>query len=99
MQTGDPISGYLFILVMEILVLLLKNNCKVKPYKTKFGLKHFLDMYADEHSIDLEYSKSRESENTANVQSILQTMKKCREWSGLEIYLGKTYLTIFGKQY
>ena len=26
-------------------------------------------------------------------------MEKFREWSGLRINLGKTYLTIFGKQY
>ena len=98
-RQGDPISGYLFILVMEILALLLKKNCKTKPYKTKFGLKHFLDMYADDLSIYLEYNRNRESENRSNVQSILQTMEKLREWSGLKINLGKTYLTIFGKQH
>ena len=53
-RQGDPISGYLFILVMAILALLLKKNCKAKPYKTKCGLKHFLDMYADDLSIYLE---------------------------------------------
>ena len=95
----SPISGYLFILVMEILALLLKKNCKAKPYKTKFGLRHFLDMYADDLSIYLEYNKNREAENRSNVQSILQTMEKFREWSGLRINLGKTYLTIFGKHY
>ena len=84
---------------MEILALLLKKDCKVKPYKTKIGLKHFLDMYADDLSIYLEYNRNRESENRSNVQSILQTMDKFREWSGLKINLGKTYLSIFGKQY
>ena len=47
-RQGDPISGYLFILVMEILALLLKNTPRVKPCKTKQGLVHFLDMYADD---------------------------------------------------
>ena len=50
-RQGDPILGYLFILVMEILALLLKKTKKIKPYKTKFGLKHFLDIYADDLSI------------------------------------------------
>ena len=56
-------------------------------------------MYADDLSIYLEYNRNRESENRSNVQSILQTMEKFREWSGLKINLGKTYLTIFGKQH
>ena len=30
-RQGDPISGYLFILVMEILALLLKKNSETKP--------------------------------------------------------------------
>ena len=36
-RQGDPISGYLFIMVMEILALLLTKN-KLKPYKMKYGL-------------------------------------------------------------
>ena len=55
-------------------------------------------MYADDLSIYLEYNRNRESENRSNVQSILQIMDKFREWSGLKINLGKTYLMIFGKQ-
>ena len=88
-----------FILVMEILVLLLRENSKEKLYKTKFGLKHFIDMYADDLSVYLEFKKNRELDNKSNVQCFLQAMKKFREWLGLKINLGKTYLTIFGKQY
>ena len=89
-RQGDPISGYLFILVMEILALLLKKSNKVKPYRTKFGLEHFIDMYADDLSVYLEFKKHNEDDNKGNVQSILQAMKKFREWSGLKINLGKT---------
>ena len=95
-RQGDPISGYLFILVMEILALLLKKNSKVKPYRTKLGLKHFIDMYADDLSVYLEFKKQKNYDNKANVQCILQAMEKFKEWSGLKINLGKTYLTIFG---
>ena len=95
-RQGDPISGYLFIMVMEILALLLTKN-KLKPYKTKYGLKHFLDIYADDLSIYLEYNKGKESENKRNVRNILQIMSKFQKWSGLKIDLDKTYLAIFGK--
>ena len=84
---------------MEILALLLRKNSKVKPYRTKFGLKHFIDMYADDLSVYLEFKRNIELDNIYNVQCILQTMETFKEWSGLKINLGKTYLTIFGKQY
>ena len=96
-REGDPISEYLFILVMEILALLLKNTPRVKPYKTKKGLVHFLDMYADDLSIFLEYKKSSSYENKINVKHVLQTMEIFKGLSGLKINLGKTYLTVFGK--
>merc|ERR1712239_57857 len=53
-RQGDQISGYLFILVMEVLALLLKKNRNIKPYKTRFGHEHFIDMHADDLSVYLE---------------------------------------------
>ena len=78
-RQGDPISGYLFILVMEILASLLKKSSKVKLYRTTFGLEHFIDMYADDLSVYLEFKEQNEYDNKTNVQSILQAMKKFRE--------------------
>ena len=96
-RQGDPISGYLFILVMEILALLLKRNKSIKPYRTKFGLEHFIDMYADDLSVYLEFKRKSKFENKQNIKNVLQTLDKFREWSGLSINLGKTNLTVFGK--
>ena len=97
-RQGDPISGYLFILVMEILALLLKKNKNIKPYRTKFGLEHFIDMYADDLSVYLNFRKKNNFLNKQNVCNVLLTMKKFEEWSGLKINLGKTNVTIFGKK-
>ena len=96
-RQGDPISRYLFILVMEILALFLKKVPKAKPYRTKQGLEHFLDMYADDLSVFLEYNKRNAYENKINVKCILQAMEMFRGWSGLKINLSKTYLTVFGR--
>ena len=62
-------------------------------------MEHLRDMYADDLSVCLEYKKQNSYENKVNVQSILQVMEKFREWSGLKINLGKTYLTIFGRHF
>ena len=48
---------------MEILALLLKKNSNAKPYRTKFGLEHFIDMYADDLSVYLEFKKNNRYEN------------------------------------
>ena len=69
----------------------------MKPYRTKFGLEHFIDMYADDLLVYLEFKEKDGYDNKTNVQSILQAMNKFKEWSGLKINLSKTYLTIFGK--
>ena len=55
-RQGDPISGYLFILVIEILALMLEKE-KLRPYRTKNKLEHLMDIYADDLSIYLEYDK------------------------------------------
>ena len=57
----------------------------MKPYRTKFGLEHFIDMYADDLSVYLEFKKKNGYDNKTNVQSILQAMNKFKEWSGLKI--------------
>ena len=56
-------------------------------------------MYTDDLSVYLEFKKQTEYDNRTNVQSILQTIEKFKEWSGLKINLGKTYLTIFGSHF
>ena len=57
---------------------------------------HFLDMYADDLSIFLEYKKGNPYENKENVKRVLQTMEIFKGWSGLKINLGKTFLTVYG---
>merc|ERR1711867_391935 len=83
---------------MEILALLLKKNKSIKPYRTKFGLEHFIDMYADDLSVYLEFKRKSKFENKQNVRNVLQTLDRFREWSGLSINLDlskvwRTFLT------
>ncbi len=94
-RQGDPISGYLFILCIEVLSIALKSNDGIKAYKLVNALKHLLDQYADDLTLYLERSEVH-SENTKNVKAVLDTLENFRQLSGLTVNRGKTMLTIFG---
>ena len=94
-RQGDPISGYLFILAIEILTLLLKKST-IKPYTTKHGISHLFDIYADDLTIYMSRHKTNGKKNQENVNKTLEVIEMFFVWSGLKIKRGKTYLSIFG---
>ena len=94
-RQGDPISGYLFILYIEVLAIALKSNEEIKSYKLTNDLKHLLDQYADDLTLYLERSKVH-TENIENVQAVLDTLECFRLLSGFTVNRGKTMLSIFG---
>ena len=53
----DPISGYFFILCIEILALALRDS---KAYYTKKGNKHLQEQYADDLTVFLEYVRDND---------------------------------------
>ena len=83
-RQGDPTSGYLFILVIEILALMLEKS-KLKPYRTRNNVEHLIDIYADDLSIYLEYDRRRNSINKENIREVLIIMERFYNWSGLKI--------------
>ena len=91
-RQGDPISGCLFILVIEILALLLKRS-SIRPYTTTHGINHLFDIYADDLTIFMNRHKTNESENQENVSKTLEVIELFFDWSGLKVNRGKhTYL-------
>ena len=73
------------------------KKSKLRPYRTKHSLEHLMDIYADDLSIYLEYDGRRNWRNKENIGEVLAIMERFYEWSGLKINLGRTYVTIFGR--
>ena len=58
-----------------------------------------MDIYADDLSIYLEFDWRSNWKNKENIREVLVLMERFFIWSGLKINLGKTYVTIFGREY
>ena len=94
-RQGDHISGFLFILCIEVLSIALKSNTGIKAYKLANALKHLLDQYADELTLYLERSEVH-SENIENVKAVLETLasqstvaKQCSQFLDAKILTPK----------
>ena len=95
-RQGDPISGYLFILAVEILILALHANNDILPYRTKKGTAHLCDIYADDLSLFVKKRRSR-GQNILQFKTILEILRKFEKLSGLAVNLTKTKIAPFGK--
>ena len=96
-RQGDPISGYLFILCIEVLAIAFKAEGKIKAYQITAQLKHLLDQYADDLTMYLEWSDSYE-QNFRNINAVLDVLEEFQSLSGLKANRDKTMLTVFGNK-
>ena len=96
-RQGDPISGYLFIIAVELLIIALHSDNNVKPYTTRDGLQHLTDIYAEDLTIFLKNLRTR-GQNLMQFRSIIATLKLFENISGLAVNLSKTKICPFGKK-
>ena len=94
-QQGDPISGYLFILCIEVLAIAFKSRTDIIPYSLANGQTHLLDQYADDLSMYLKQTDSIE-QNYNNINAVLHSLEQFRLLSSLKVNSRKTMLTVFG---
>ena len=74
-RQGDPISAYLFILVLEIVFISIRSNGNIKGIKI-FGNSYKLTAFADDTSF---FIKNKES-----VECLLESFQTFSKFSGLK---------------
>ena len=84
----DPISPYIFQVVTELLVHMIRHDRNIKGYKIK-GLDITISQYADDTSLFLDGSER-------SLKHCLDALQKFARYSGLRINQGKTRGFWFG---
>ena len=79
-RQGDPISAYLFIIVMEVFFTMVRNNENIQGLNI-LGFKYLLTAYADDASYIIK--------NISSAIEIFNTFDKFSEFSGLRLNKSK----------
>ena len=87
-RQGDPIASLLFILVVELLAIKLRNSTDIKGYKID-NIIALLSLYADDATIFLEYDAN-------TLRATVAILENFFKLSGLKIQLEKSQVIVFG---
>ena len=86
-RQGDPISAYLFIIIMEVFFIMVRNNPNIEGLEM-LGFKYILTSYADDATFILK--------NTNSITEIFKTFDTFSEFSGLKANRSKCEIAGIG---
>ena len=86
-RQGDPISAYLFIIVLEIFFIMVRKNPRINGIEI-FGIKHLLTSYADDTSFFVK--------NESSVIEIFNCFDLFSKYAGLKINKSKCEIAGIG---
>ena len=90
-RQGDPITGYLFIICIELLLLKLTHSKKIIPWTSAQNHQKLIDAYADDINMFLKFCNPQ-----AQLLEVLEILEKFRSLSGLKTNVSKTKYALFG---
>ena len=93
-RQGDPISGYLFILAIKILLLKKAASPDITP-KTKDKQAYLLEGYANDLSLFLKWFRTKGA-NIDQINAVLKILSLYEDISGLAVNVTKTNMTSYG---
>ena len=94
-RQGDPIAAYLFILKVEILLRRLNTSKAISAWRSKKGLEHLQEQYADDLMLFLRFLEFEKDK--AQFNEILNVLAHFEKISSLAVNLKKTSLVPFGQ--
>ena len=93
-RQGDPIASILFVLAIEILLIAIRTNEKVKPYEYSVPLpgklQHKVEAFADDVNIIMPRDKE-------SIREVIHILDRFEVLSGLKVNRDKTQVLRIGK--
>ena len=88
-RQGDPLSLYIFIIVLNAFLMFLNNNSLVVPFKSQSDKKFLKPAYADDLNLT--------TPSLSTVLHVIRYLEDFKKVSGLEINFNKTFGVFFNK--
>ena len=94
-RQGDPIASILFVLAIEILLIAIRNNPKIEPYRFQGSvhtqsIQNKVGAYADDVNIMMPRSEK-------SIREVVSTLDKFEKIAGLKVNKDKTQMLRIGK--
>ena len=93
-RQGDPIASILFVLAIEVLLIAIRSNKKIAPYKYEMSVYESISTKLAAYADDVNITMPRSEES---LNEVINTLDRFEKISGLRVNKDKTQVLRIGK--